>query len=186
MFDKAIHQDLQEPASAVSFALELGVSCWIWAGRVFLDAGHVLDMPFLTHDLIPDQYFFHGFKLFHICRICSPPSVLPPKIFLQGLSRLPDPNFQASLRSTVAAALENSNGFQPLRQFYAHRVQVTYKRSPTVGELLCTKAFHFTPGSLMQSLLCFRSTQLGSTGGIVLAISDSWSSASSLTAAGSR
>ena len=74
------------------------------------------------------------------------------KQFVMVRSPLPDPNFQASLRSTVATGLENSNGFQPLRQFYAHRVQVTYKRSPTVGELLCTKAFHFTPGSLMQSL----------------------------------
>ena len=40
--------------------------------------------------------------------------------------------------------------------------------------------------SLARKALCFRSTQLGSTGGIVLLISDSWSSASSLTAAGSR
>ena len=45
------------------------------------------------------------------------------KQFVMVRSPLPDPNFQASLRSTVAAALENSNGFQPLRQFYAHRVQ---------------------------------------------------------------
>ena len=67
-------------------------------------------------------------------------------------SPLPDLNFQASLRSTVAAALENSNGFQPLRQYYANRVQVTYQRSPTVGELLCTMAFQFTPSSLMRSL----------------------------------
>ena len=40
--------------------------------------------------------------------------------------------------------------------------------------------------SWARKALCFSSTQLGSTGGIVLAISDSWSSASSLTAAGSR
>ena len=40
--------------------------------------------------------------------------------------------------------------------------------------------------SLARKALCFRSTQLGSTEGIVLAISDSWSSASSFTAAGSR
>ena len=74
------------------------------------------------------------------------------KQFVMVRYPLPDPNFQASLQSTVAAALENSNGFQPLRQFYSHRLQVTYKKSPTVGELVCTKAFHFTPGSLMQSL----------------------------------
>ena len=66
------------------------------------------------------------------------------KQFVMVRSPLPDPNFQASLRSTVAAALENCNGLQPLRQFYAHRVQVTYERSPTVGYLLYTKAFHFT------------------------------------------
>ena len=70
------------------------------------------------------------------------------KKFVKVPSPLPDPNFQASLRSTVAAALENSNDFQPLRQYYTNRVQVTYQRFPTVGELLCTKAFHFTRSSL--------------------------------------
>ena len=40
--------------------------------------------------------------------------------------------------------------------------------------------------SWARKALCFRSTQLGSAEGIVLAISDSWSSASSFTAAGSR
>ena len=67
-------------------------------------------------------------------------------------SSLPDPSVQASLRSTVAAAFANPNSFQRLRQFYAHRLQVTHKGSPTFGELLCTKAFHFTRGSLMRSL----------------------------------
>ena len=40
--------------------------------------------------------------------------------------------------------------------------------------------------SWARKALCFSSTELGSTGGIVLATSDSWPSASSLTAARSR